>query len=159
MPLNYLDIAFALIFIILMVRGAMRGFIAEVAGLVGLALGFFLAYSYSTSFSNWLLQYIAPQAAAAVAFVLLFLGGMILVGILAHVLENILHFSFAGWLNHLAGAAAGLVKGYILAAALAYLVQFLIPHLDFVRNSLLMQPMLDSIRYMIVTMDFSLPMP
>ncbi len=159
MPLNYLDIAFVVIFLLFALRGGLRGFLEEIAGLVGLAAGIWLAFKFSIQVGDMLTAYIAPRAAPTVAFVLVFLGGMLVVGIAARLLRLTLKIAFAGWLDHLLGVAVGLLKGFLLCAVVAYAAAFFIPHFTTVRESIAYPYILDCVRESISYFNLALPQP
>lgn len=159
MQVNYFDIAVLVILLAFGIRGGLRGFVGEIAGLVGLAVGLTVARSGAPRFADTLAQYISPSAAPLIAFVLLVLAGMIVVGLLARVLQRVLEVAFAGWLDHLLGVGAGLLKGGLLCAVLAYMVIMLVPQLPFVDHAQTIPPLLDFIRWIVGSLNITVPMP
>lgn len=159
MQVNYFDIAVLVILLAFGIRGGARGFVAEMAGLVGLVVGLTVTRSGAASFAETLSRYISPDAAPLVAFVLLMTAGMLVVGLLARLLRRVLEIAFAGWLDHLLGLGAGLLKGGLLCAVLAYLAAMLVPRLPVMTEAQTIPPLLDFVRWVIGSLNISIPMP
>lgn len=159
MQVNYVDIAVLVILLAFGIRGGVRGFVAEMAGLVGLVVGLAAARSGAPRLAETLSQYISPNAAPLVAFVLLVVAGMLVVGLLARVLQRVLEIAFAGWLDHLLGVGAGLLKGGLLCAVLAYLAVMLVPQIPLVAQAQTLPPLLDFVRWIVGSLNASIPMP
>lgn len=159
MQVNYFDIAALVILLAFCIRGGARGFVAEMAGLAGLLVGLAVARSGASRFAETLSQHISPNAAPLVAFVLLLAAGMLVVGLLARVLQCVLKIAFAGWLDHLLGVGAGLLKGGLLCAVLAYLAVMLVPQFPVVAQAQTIPPLLDFVRWGVSSLNISIPMP
>lgn len=158
MPLNYFDIGVLVIIVALGIRGGLRGFVAEMAGLVGLVVGLLMARSLSPRVVAELSAHIAPAAAPTVAFVGLVIAGMLLVGLLARLLQKVLEVAFAGWLDHLLGGAAGAAKGVLLSAAIAWGAVLLIPHFPIIRESQTIPTLLDFARWAVGSLHINVPL-
>lgn len=156
---NYFDIAVLVLILAFGIRGGARGFVAEIAGLAGLAAGLVLARSFSAGAADALERYIAPSAAPTVAFVALVIGGMLAVGLCARLLRRVLDVAFAGWLDHLLGAAAGAAKGALLSAAVAWIAVLLAPQIPLVHESRAIPPLLDFVRWAAEALKLSVPLP
>ena len=159
MQANYFDIAVLIILLAFGIRGGIRGFVGEMAGLAGLVVGLLAARSSAPRLADTLGAYISPQAAPLVAFVLLVIAGMLVVGLLARLFQRILEIAFASWLDHLLGVGAGLIKGALLCAVLAYGVMMLVPQLSFIEQAQSIPPLLDFIRWIVGSLNVNLPMP
>jgi membrane protein required for colicin V production len=120
MAINYPDLAILAVIVLMGARGGMRGFIAEVSGLAGLLFGLVLIRSFFSPAAQWVGGFLPPRAAPPAAFLALLLAGMLAVDILGALLRKILKISFAGWTDRLLGCGAGLCKGILLAALLAF---------------------------------------
>lgn len=119
--MNFLDLIFCIIAGYFLLRGAMRGFFIEVAGVAGVVLGFFLANKYHPQLAPELERFINTQGwSEAIAFFVIFVGCIVLTSLVARLLDSMVP-KMAGWLNRLAGAVVGLAK-----AALICLVVFLV---------------------------------
>lgn len=135
MPINYFDIAVLCIVSMFTLRGLLRGFVAEIAGVVAIVGGLWYARRSFTQVAEYLT--FIPDIAwrQIIAYVLVFLAVMIVVGIIARLLRKVLEFSFVSWMDKLAGAATGAFKGLIICSALLILVQAFLPDAAFVRDA------------------------
>ncbi len=159
MQFNYFDIGVLLLLIAFALRGGLRGFIAEVAGLLGLAAGLALAWAFFHQFSQTLAQYIDPSAAPAVSFILLVVAGMLGVGVLARLLRKVLHFGFASGLDRLFGVFAGAAKGFLLCTLIGYGAALIAPHVNVIQTSRAMPFLRDAARWIINALNIATPMP
>lgn len=135
MPLNYFDIAVLCILSMFTLRGLIRGFVAEIAGVVAIVGGLWYARRSFTTVAEYLTFIPDPTWRQIVAYVLIFLAVMLVVGIVARILRKVLEFSFVAWVDKLAGALTGAFKGLVICAALLILVQAFLPDAAFIRNS------------------------
>jgi membrane protein required for colicin V production len=113
--MNWLD-AIILIAIIGFTVAAFRaGLIREVVTLVAVVVGVLIAGHYYDDLADDVLLFIKnDKAAKVIAFLSLF-GSVALMGQLAAVLmKKTVSILLLGWLDHLAGAAFGLLKGLVL---------------------------------------------
>ena len=109
--INLLDTALLIILLFFSVKGLIRGLVQEVAGLLGVAAGIVLARTFSAQFAPMLTQYgVSPGFAPMLSMALLFVAGILVVGLLAHVLHNMLESAFAGGIDRMLGLLAGLAK-------------------------------------------------
>lgn len=136
MNLNYFDVVLLALLGVFAVRGAMRGFLDEVAGLVGLVAGVYAAGLFYTPLG----QYMSPifresSWAFVLAYVLILIGVMLVVALIARVLHKVLKVAYADWLNHLAGAVAGGLKGLLACIIAVALLDFFLFEAPFVRDS------------------------
>lgn len=122
MPMSLLDIFIMVVLALMGLRGLLRGLIKEVAALTALVLGGWLAYRFH-GVAAVPLRTLMPEAAAqVVAFVAL----LILVGLAAHLLGNLLtslvQLALLGWVNRLGGIAVGLLEGGLLLGMILYAI-------------------------------------
>ena len=94
------------------------GIIKAVLSLVGLIGGVILAGHYYGALSERLT--FIPQAGVAkiAAFAIILIVVMIIAAVLARLLKGIASLMMLGWVNHVGGAAFGLVLGAIFCSAL-----------------------------------------
>lgn len=113
-----------------------HGFLVEICALAGLVAGVVLAGQYYLEVTPWVQRFVHERGpAAAIAFLLVALTVMLAAGIVGRMLRWMLRRVGLGWADRLAGAAFGLVKGYVLAAlAVAALVAFF-PHQPWLEQS------------------------
>lgn len=120
--MSLLDITIMVVLALMGLRGLLRGLIKEVAALTALVLGGWLAYRYHAVAATPLKPLLPTAAAEVVAFVLL----LILVGLAAHLLGNLLtgliKLALLGWVNRLGGVALGLVEGSLILGMVLYAI-------------------------------------
>lgn len=123
--MNWLDITIAVILLVSVLSGLKTGIIKSVLGLVGLVAGIVLAGQYYLPFSEQLTFIPQQDIARIVAFAIIVIVVMIIASIIGAVLHKLAKAVMLGWINHLGGAAFGLIMGGIfIGALLALWVQF-----------------------------------
>lgn len=136
MGLNLLDIALVLVMLLFMIRGFFRGLVDEVAGLVGIVGGIWVAGHFYARFGQLLLPYIKdPVWASMVAFAVILCATLLAVSAVAGMLRKFLALTFTSWLNHLTGGAAGLLKGVVICALIIGLMQYFLSDAPFMATS------------------------
>lgn len=134
--LNYLDVLFLGILVLFSLRGVFRGFVHEVAGLAGLICGVILAGNHYARLGQLLSSHFQGASWPYIAaYVLILVGVMLAAGLIARILHRILRAACADWINHLAGAAAGCLEGFLICAVLAALLSHFLGEAPFVRQS------------------------
>lgn len=122
-----LDLVFAGFLIYGIISGLLDGFFAELASMVSLFVGVFLAFGFSYILKNKLQGYVSwnPEMIQAVSFLLTFIIVVVAITILGKVLTAFANFSALGLLNKIGGAAIGLLKSVlILGVALVIFENF-----------------------------------
>lgn len=156
--INILDAALLVILGFFSIRGLLRGLVHEVAGLFGFAAGFLLAKGFSERLAPVLTGYGISEAFSSVlAFAILFITGIILVGIAARALHSILDAAFAGGIDRLLGLAAGFAKGLILSGIVGYIALRLIPEAAVVKSSQVIPPLMDIIQWLAGSFNLNIP--
>lgn len=125
--MNPFDIAIIVLMGYTVIRGIFRGFIREVAGIIGLLAGFYAAYGYHGHLSPMLQRWITDPAYRDItAFMILFCGVMLVVIGLGMLLRLIVKMMLLGVLDRIFGAVFGGVKGaLIVSLILVVLINFL----------------------------------
>lgn len=137
MTASYLDIAFLAVLGLFSLRGLFRGLVEEVAGLVGVIGGFWLANKYHDALIPFLQSFLSdPAWINILSYVLVFLGVLLGVSIIARCIQHLLKISFVSWLDHLTGAVMGLAKGLLICSIVLALLQQFVPNASFVQESL-----------------------
>ena len=116
--MNWLDIVLIVAIGIATFIGLRKGIIKTVLTLAGLILGIFLAGRYYVPFSEQLTLISSPGWAKVAAFVIIFIGVMVIAAVLARLLERVASVIMMGWANRLVGAILGFVVGAMLCGAL-----------------------------------------
>ena len=128
MGFNLLDVALLLVMLLFMLRGFFRGFLDEVAGLIGIVGGIWLAGTFHTRLGQLVLPYLnEPLWANLAAFLLILCAVLLAVSAVVSMLHKFLTLTFTDWLSHLIGGIAGLIKGFVICAiAIALMQHFLV---------------------------------
>jgi membrane protein required for colicin V production len=120
--MSLLDISILTVLALGGLRGLLRGLIKETAGLTALLLGGWLAFRYHEKAAGLLHGMLPPVASRMIAFVAL----LILVGLIAHLLGNLLtslvRLALLGWVNRLGGMALGCIEGALVLGMFFYAI-------------------------------------
>ena len=136
MSINFLDAGLGCVLVLFLARGLLRGMIRELAGLVGLLVAFVLAGRLYPQLTPHLGGVISDKDTAAVAaYVIVFMGVMILVTLCAVLLRRFMTLTFTAWFDHLLGGVVGAVKGLLLCAIALAIMERLVPDSPFLTES------------------------
>lgn len=121
--MNHVDIILAIPLAIGAIRGFARGFVLEIASLVGLVAGVFIAALFADITGKIILGMVDwnPGAVKIIAFAITFLLVIIVVHMVARVIEKLFKMTGLNILNRLAGIGAGIIKvAFILSVVLVF---------------------------------------
>ena len=102
------------------VVGLFKGLIRQVVELAGMVVSFLLA----TLFAGWLANALARHTplpyspSLVIAFLLVFIAGMVVFHFLAAWIQKLVQMTFLGWFDRLCGALLGLIVGLIVTSLL-----------------------------------------
>lgn len=134
--MSVLDWIILAILVISTLTAAHNGIIVEVFSLGGLLLGLLLACWNYQRLLPWVMAWGVKLAVAKViAFIVIAVGVMILAGILGRIIRWSVRFVGLGWLDSLAGAAFGLVKGAVLVVVMLVALLAFVPKTSLIRDS------------------------
>jgi membrane protein required for colicin V production len=109
--MNIFDVIFALLLCFAIYSGVKQGLIMQVAALLSLLLGVYIAAKFSGILARWITGFgVGTQAVFIISFALTFIGVLILARLTGHVAQKIVHLALLGWLNRLLGVVFSLVK-------------------------------------------------
>lgn len=144
--MNYFDIVIGIILIIALVKGFKNGLVIELASLAALVLGVVGAIKFSDITETWLLNYFDSDYIGLIAFLLTFVGIVVVVHIVAKAVDKLVKAVALGMINRLLGAVFSVVKiGFIVSILLSVFVSFdrtfnIIPE-DTRESSMLYEPL------------------
>lgn len=121
--MNHVDIILAIPLAIGAIRGFTRGFILEIASLIGLIAGVFLAAMFADVAAGVLSKYVEwnPHAIKILAFVIVFILVIIVVKLIARIIEKLFKIVGLNFINRLAGLGAGTLKiAFVLSVVLIF---------------------------------------
>ena len=122
--MNYLDIIIICLIALLIINGAMKGFIISLASLVALVLGIYIAVNFSNYIEVALMDHLHPGRTwlPILSFTITFLIVVIVVMLLAKALEKLVDLVGMGILNHVFGGIFGLIKGILLVSVIFFII-------------------------------------
>jgi len=145
--MNFLDVILAIPIVLLALSGYKKGLIKEVASLVALILGIYFAIYFSDIVASYLLEYfdISHRYVFIVAFILTFIGVVLVVSLLGRMLDKIASLAALGFINKFFGLIFGFLKGVVIMSVLIMLFNMIdsndsILKKDTRENSLLYTP-------------------
>lgn len=126
--MNFFDIAIIIIISFCLIRGAFKGLIREVAGIVGVIAGFYGAYTYYKVIGPLFHQWIStPAYQNLIAFFLLFCLILIGVSLISTLIRKFLNLVFLGWVDRLFGLVFGVLKGILIVSILFIMITTFLP--------------------------------
>ena len=123
--MNTLDIFIGLFLIIGLVKGFRNGFFVELASLVSVLLGIFIAIKFSYLTKSYLENHGTwnPKTIQVVAFTLTFILVIVGVSMLAKVFTSIANFAFLGLANSILGGVFGMLRTILVMSIMLNLFQ------------------------------------
>lgn len=128
--LTWLDGVWGAIILLLLLRGFLRGFLQEAMELVGLGAAAYVAARLYEPLSQWLVERVPelPEAAArAGSFAMVAAAVLALVAVLSGMVVHLARMSPLSWVDTLAGAMLGALKGLAVVSALVVAISTLPP--------------------------------
>jgi membrane protein required for colicin V production len=128
--MNFIDIIIILITSYFVIRGIFRGFINELAVVLGFVFGYLLIITYSGLFSDLLSVYLPkiPRIVInIISLVSIFILTNLAIKLVAKLATTFLSFIMLGWLNRLLGAFFGFIKIVIIMSFFIFLMELLSP--------------------------------
>lgn len=122
--MNYVDLVLGILLVLSAINGFSKGFVEELAGLVALILGIWVAIHFSDIVGKFLIATfkITFEHFTVVAFIITFLIVVIIVHIIGAFFNRLVKIVRLGFLNRLAGLAFGAIKGALILSV--FLVVF-----------------------------------
>jgi membrane protein required for colicin V production len=123
--MNWLDILIIVCLVASAIGGLKTGIIRGLSGFLGLILGIFLAGLWYERVGGWLGFIHNESIANVIAFILVLVVVMAVIGLLGSLLHKIASSIMLGWLDHVIGGILGLLIGAVAwGAFLALWVKF-----------------------------------
>jgi membrane protein required for colicin V production len=120
--MNPFDMAIIVVLGYCIIRGIFRGLIKEVSSIVGLAAGFYVAYSYHGSvaplFSMWITE---PAYLKITSFVLLFCSVFLTIALIGILIRFVIKLVLLGVVDRIFGGVFGALKA-VLVVSFAYIL-------------------------------------
>ncbi|MBO5829545.1 MAG: CvpA family protein [Paludibacteraceae bacterium] len=117
-----LDILFLIILAIGLIRGASRGLVMELSGLLGLIVSIFVAKNYSEVLMGKFFTFFGIQAEVShfISFIIVLLLSLVVIHFLAILISRFIKLVMLDWLNKLGGAVFSGIKYLLILGAILY---------------------------------------
>ncbi len=117
--MNWLDAVLLIILAVSILTSYRKGFSREIIGLVTVVIALLFGLWFYGLAGTLVAPYVnAPTTANFVGFVLVFVGVLVLGGVVSYVVGRFLRVTGLSFFDHVLGAAFGLVRGTLIAVAL-----------------------------------------
>jgi len=122
--MGVLDIILAIPILWFAYKGFSKGLIIELATLLALLLGIYVAIKFSDLTESYLINNLDfhGKYTHIIAFSLTFIGVVLLVNLVGRLVSKIADMVMLGWLNKLAGVVFGVLKAAFILSILIYIV-------------------------------------
>lgn len=123
--IDIFDLAMLLVVVFFAVKGAFRGFFAELFSLIGVLGGIYLGLKYADAVSSFILRFLPAVnvvMARIAAIALVFFAVCIVCSIIGNVCTAILSFVSLSALDSMCGLVAGAAKGAAIVIAVVMLL-------------------------------------
>jgi membrane protein required for colicin V production len=149
--MNLLDIIIVATMGFFIVKGMLRGFIREMASLVGVITGIWLASVLQPQMTDHLEAYLpSSQYLPLIGFAIVFGAVLLVCNFLGWVLKLFFQKTFFGWADRSLGAGLATVKGVILTYLVLVMLTFFLPgKTPLIAESKLSKLVIDSYQSMI----------
>ena len=114
--MHFLDIVLGALLLYALFKGLKNGLFIEMASLISLVLGIYMAIKFSSVIKALLVHHVSwsPKYIVIIAFGLTFIGVVLAVHLLAKGLTGIMDFAFLGIFNKVAGGAFSVLKTILI---------------------------------------------
>lgn len=125
--MNILDFIILVLFVWGAISGLLKGFIKQLATLLGIIVGLLAAKALYVMVAEEYLSKITDSATVAqiLAFVLIWIGVPFLFALFATILTRAMEAISLGWLNRLLGAGLGALKFLLVGSLLVSVFEFI----------------------------------
>src|SRR4051794_35148326 len=136
--MTLVDWAVVIIMAVSVVAGMARGFFRTVCSLGGLVIGLAVAaWNYARLAQGFIPMVRIPAGADTIAFLLIALLIMVLIGLVGNLLAKALKMIGLGWLDSIAGAVFGFFQGVVLVVVFILVVVAFFPQEQWLAQSTL----------------------
>lgn len=126
--MNPFDMAIIVIVGYCIIRGIFRGLIREVTSIVGVAAGFYVAYSYHGAVAPLLSKWIAdPLYLKMTGFMILFCGIFLMIALAGILVRFVMKLVLLGVVDRILGGVFGLLKAALVVSCIYILLITFLP--------------------------------
>ena len=118
--MNYLDIAIVIALFYGAIKGFSRGIIKEIADLLGLFIGAYIAINFSSFLNPKFTEFLKgnEKFVPIISFTTLFIASIINIKILGYIIDRLFNVMALGFVNRLLGVVFGFLKIAIILSVL-----------------------------------------
>lgn len=136
MEQDFFDLIVVLSLAVFCARGFLVGFIKEVSGVVALIGAFWASHTYYQPVFELITKYISnPHWRSIIAYLLIFLSVILIVGIITRIIQKLFTFAFITWIDKLVGGFFGLAKGVLIISIFMLFIQKFFAQSQFITQS------------------------
>lgn len=118
--MNWIDLVLALVIACSIIAGFSSGFARVAIGFAAMVLGILLGFWFYGVVAGYLIDYVTSRAIANLIGFFVILAVVLIAGaILGRILAKFFKWAGLSWLDRLMGGGFGLVRGFLVAAAMA----------------------------------------
>ena len=118
--MNWIDLVLGLVIACSIIAGFSAGFARVAVGFAAMILGIFLGFWFYGVVAGYVIDYVTSRAIADLIGFFVILALVLIVGaIVARILAKFFKWAGLSWLDRLMGGGVGLVRGFLIAAAMA----------------------------------------
>ena len=124
--MSFIDIVFAILLSFAVYKGLKNGLFVEVASLIALVAGIYLAIKFSSLVGSVFSEFVSswsPKYIEITAFIITFLLVVIGIHLSAKILTKLVDFAFLGWINKLAGVVFSLLKTILALSVVLFIFE------------------------------------
>ena len=124
--MSFIDIVFAVLLGFAVYKGLKNGLFVEVASLLALVVGIYLAIKFSGLVGSILTGFAPtwnPKYIEITAFIITFIIVVVAIHLAANILTKIADFAFLGWINKLAGVVFSLLKTILALSVVLFIFE------------------------------------
>lgn len=142
--MQVIDVVLGCLLLYGLVRGFWNGFFIEIASLLSLILGIYLALKFSSFAQGFISSHVSwsPKTIQITAFALTFIAVIVGLSLLAKFMTTVAKFTGMGLINKFAGAFFGLLKTLLLISVTLHFFHKMNSKVDFVSKEQLVQSIL-----------------
>ncbi|MEK9613171.1 MAG: CvpA family protein [Flavobacteriaceae bacterium] len=123
--MNTIDVIVFLFLAYGLIKGLIKGFIVEIAGMIALVIGVLGAFKFSSLLGAYLGVFVNwdSRSVQIVSFILLFMGIIFAISLIAKMITKVLQVVALGLLNRLLGGLFGLLKWFVILSVLVLIYE------------------------------------
>ena len=119
--MNWLDVVWLIVIAFFLIRGAMKGLLREIFGLLGVFVGLIVAVNYSGEVGNIIrgeITSLSPQVAKGISFAIIFIGIALIGGLIGLFFHRMSKHSLVKGIDRGGGLILGVLEGGVICSVI-----------------------------------------